>query len=517
MPPTLTLAAKDLRLLLRDARSGVILLLMPLMFVAVLGMTLGEGFGQRPDDRLRISILNLDKGIPPWPPLQTLPNGMVAGSVMVIVPTPIPAQNWPPPTKVETVVNAAVGGSALMEITTYPGKPWSEIVIDDLASTADIRIELLTSREEATKLVHSGERAAVLIFEPGFSEKMQRSSFLSKTYPPPLNPLYRDGIDVEALGLKIDVDKTQLAAASIIEQVAQVSLLRVVIPWMIGKAFERVGDEVFIDSMGKKIPGYSFLPPSIKKTIGPAVREGITDLFSNFNFTAKTWAGLTKHDEHTVSDKNRSEYSEDRSGVLKRGSLRYQLLVPSYIVMFAFFLVLTVGWLFVAERRQGTLVRLRAAPLTRGQILLGKLVPCLMLSLFQGFFLLLAGYLIFGMHWGPNPLWLIPLVFSTSFAAMGMAMLIAGTARTETQVAVYGTLLVLVLAGISGTFMPRYLMPEAMKHLSYITPHAWALDAYLQLLTNPNPNLEVVAEACGVLTAFGAGFLLVAWWRIRLD
>jgi ABC-type multidrug transport system permease subunit len=185
--------------------------------------------------------------------------------------------------------------------------------------------------------------------------------------------------------------------------------------------------------------------------------------------------------------------------------------------MFAFFLVLTVGWLFVAERRQGTLVRLRAAPLTRGQILLGKLVPCLMLSLFQGFFLLLAGYLIFGMHWGPNPLWLIPLVFSTSFAAMGMAMLIAGTARTETQVAVYGTLLVLVLAGISGTFMPRYLMPEAMKHLSYITPHAWALDAYLQLLTNPNPNLEVVAEACGVLTAFGAGFLLVAWWRIRLD
>ena len=52
-------------------------------------------------------------------------------------------------------------------------------------------------------------------------------------------------------------------------------------------------------------------------------------------------------------------------GILKRGAIRYQLLVPSYIVMFAFFLVLTVGWLFVAERRQGTLKRLRAHILAR--------------------------------------------------------------------------------------------------------------------------------------------------------
>ena len=77
--------------------------------------------------------------------------------------------------------------------------------------------------------------------------------------------------------------------------------------------------------------------------------------------------------------------------------------------------------------------------------------------------------------------------------------------------------MVLVLAGISGSFMPRYLMPESMKELSYITPHAWALDAYLQLLTNPTPNVEIVAESCGVLLAFGAGFLAIAWWRIRLD
>src|SRR5262249_43362511 len=153
-------------------------------------------------------------------------------------------------------------------------------------------------------------------------------------------------------------------------------------------------------------------------------------------------------------------------------------------------LVLMVGWLFVSERRQGTLKRLRAAPLTRRQILLGKFAPCFLLSLVQGLVLLGAGKLVFGMNWGSQPLWLFAGVFTTSLAAMGLAVLIASVARTENQVAIYGSLLVLVLALIGGCLMPRELMPESMKQVSRVTPHAWALDAYAQLLLNPvHPNL----------------------------
>ena len=91
---------------------------------------------------------------------------------------------------------------------------------------------------------------------------------------------------------------------------------------------------------------------------------------------------------------------------------------------------------------------------------------------------------------------------ATSLAAMGLAMLVAGLAKTETQVAVYGALLVLVLAAVSGTLMPRDLMPENMRQFSYITPHAWALDAYAQLLLNPVPEIAVVAQACGIKETF---------------
>ena len=115
-------------------------------------------------------------------------------------------------------------------------------------------------------------------------------------------------------------------------------------------------------------------------------------MFSNYNFEATTWDQLVKRQGRQASEANRVEYRDTSgTGFLNRGALRYQILVPSYTVMFAFFLVLSVGWLFVAERKHGTLVRLRAAPLTRAQILLGKLLPCLVVSLLQGVFLLAAG------------------------------------------------------------------------------------------------------------------------------
>jgi hypothetical protein len=55
-----------------------------------------------------------------------------------------------------------------------------------------------------------------------------------------------------------------------------------------------------------------------------------------------------------------------------------------------------------------------------------------------------------------------------------------------------------------------------MIELSRATPHAWALDAYRQLLTRDDqsaalaPNLAIVVRSCLVLTGFGAGFLGLA-------
>ncbi len=510
-----TLAKKDLRLLLRDARALIILLAMPVIFILVLGISLGENFGKKPAEGLRVSVVNEDQGIGKH-------------------------KSW------------------------LPEETWSKLLLRDLNESADIRVEFLENRAEAEHLVRTSKRAAVLVIGNKFSKRVERCSFLASgwsdhfnilcAYPQPgdpialalrglfdesqdllplyyhdgINPFHRDGVRLESLGVTVLKDETQQTAAAIIDQVAQGSHLRVILPWMIGRAFEKIGDPTFLTLLAREeqLPGAvkmfltsPFVSAQQKKQLSAGLQNSVQNLFPRYNLTAKTWAALTKEHEITTDKSTmNTAYAEDGSGWLKRGGSRYQLLVPSYLVMFAFFLVLTAGWLFVSERRQGTLKRLVVAPLTKGQILLGKMLPCLFISLCQGYFLLGAGKLLFDMNWGPEPWWLVAVVASTSFAAMGLAMLIASVARTESQVAIYGTLLVLVLAGLSGCLMgDRHTWTDQMQHISRFTPHAWALDAYRQLLTTTGPDQEIVGTACGVLCAFGGGLMALAWWCLRLD
>ncbi len=547
------IAKKDLRLLLRDTRALIILLAMPIFFILVLGVSLGEGFGQKPNEGLRVSVLVLDEGVPRFFDR----HAMVREGVGHFASLP----------GVNAGAMTPLLGQGLVQANHphwFPHASWSELVLRDLGETGGIKIELLHSRAEAEELVRSGKRAGVLVLGPLFSKRVARCSFLAggwremaipvASFPHAgdpvalalaglvqetqnalplylfegLNPFFRDGVNLTVLDVEVIRDPTQQTAAAILDQVAQGSLLRVIMPWMIGRAFEKLADPSFLAVLGQEeqLPApirlflsNPFVPLAQKKALSSGLQNALQNIFPRYNLTAKTWAALTKEHERLFAGENREDYQADGIGWLRRGAKRYQFLVPAYLVMFAFFLVLTGGWLFVAERRLGTMKRLRIAPISRLSILLGKMLPCLAVSLFQGFFILAAGKFLFDMKLGPEPLWLIPVVFCTSLAAMSLSLLIATLARTETQVAIYGTLIVLVLAGLSGCFMgDRSLMPEAMQVISQATPHAWALDAYRQLLLVENrPNLEVVIRSCAVLLAFSAGFLTCAWWTFRTD
>jgi ABC-2 type transport system permease protein len=193
----------------------------------------------------------------------------------------------------------------------------------------------------------------------------------------------------------------------------------------------------------------------------------------------------------------------------------YQILVPAYTVMFAFFLINIMANSFIAERNLGTLRRLQASPIRPIELLLGKTIPFFFVSLVQSVVLFLSGKLLFGMSWGVYPAMLLPVIVTTSIAATALGLTLATFVRTESQVAAYANFLVITLAGISGCYMPRDWLPEMMQKISLATPHAWALIAYQQLLTQDHPDLHVVARSCAVLTAFGVAYFALGCLRFR--
>ena len=199
------------------------------------------------------------------------------------------------------------------------------------------------------------------------------------------------------------------------------------------------------------------------------------------------------------------------------GNRVYQFFIPSYTVLFVFFLVNIMGRSFLDERDMGTLRRLRISPISATSILIGKTLPFMVLSLVQTSILMISGKLLFGMSWGPQPWLLIPIMLCTSAAATSLGLMFSTLAKTESQVSSFGNLILLSSAGISGCLVPRAWMPPLSQKISLMTPHAWALDAYSEVLTKDSPSFNIIGISCGVLLGFSLFFFLVGQYRFRRD
>ncbi len=199
----------------------------------------------------------------------------------------------------------------------------------------------------------------------------------------------------------------------------------------------------------------------------------------------------------------------------KKANKVYMFLVPGFTVMFVFFLINIMARSFIAERDLGTLRRLQLAPIPPVSVLIGKTLPFYLCSVLQTSMLFLCGRLLFQMPWGPEPIYLIPVILCTSAAATSLGLLLATWVRTDQQVSAYGTSLVLVLGGISGCFIPRAWLPVLMKNLSLATPHAWALQAFDAVLSPDVIDSILVVDYCLVLLGFATVFFSLGWWRFR--
>ena len=70
------------------------------------------------------------------------------------------------------------------------------------------------------------------------------------------------------------------------------------------------------------------------------------------------------------------------------------------------------------------------------------------------------------------------------------------------------------LAAIGGAMVPIELFPDTMQTIARFTPHAWAIDAFAELVRRDGDLLDILPQL-GVLAAFAAFFLVLATWRLH--
>lgn len=164
---------------------------------------------------------------------------------------------------------------------------------------------------------------------------------------------------------------------------------------------------------------------------------------------------------------------------------------PSMAILFLYFAVGAGARSLLTERRQGTLARLRVAPIAFRAVVAGKIVAIFLTSLVSTLALWLATSFLFNASWG-SVAGVVALSAAVVFAIGGIASLIAAFAKNEAAADATTGMVAFLLALFGGNFFPPGALPDWLEKSSRLTPNGAALQAFARLSIDNAPVSEIV-------------------------
>ncbi|MEN8007565.1 MAG: ABC transporter permease [Candidatus Krumholzibacteriota bacterium] len=237
----------------------------------------------------------------------------------------------------------------------------------------------------------------------------------------------------------------------------------------------------------------------------------------------QTGAAVTAADEarlrKLIADPPRVTVTESFAGTGRPVASGAGQSIAGMLTMFMIMTVLIGGTQsLTAEKLHGTLARLATTPMSRGEIIQGKLLHLGMVGFVQAMVLMIAGELIgvvglFGIEFTWGPYWWVVALFIIpfSFAVSGLTLLIGGLFRTTQQAEALGWLFGMIFSALGGCWWPLEIMPRTAQIIGWFTPTYWSMTALHGVVTF-GKGLDAIVGPALIVTAFG---LLFAWLGAR--
>jgi ABC-2 type transport system permease protein len=186
---------------------------------------------------------------------------------------------------------------------------------------------------------------------------------------------------------------------------------------------------------------------------------------------------------------------------------------PTMLVLFVFINAVAGGAALIQTRRLGIFDRALAAPTRPRDLVLGEAFGYLALTLGQALLIVAVGSLLFGVDWGdPQAAAALVVVWAAVGTGAGMA---SGTLfRTPEQAGAIGPAVGIAFGMLGGCMWPLEIVPEGVARLGHLTPHAWAVDAWVEVLSRGG-GLPQVAGYLAILSLYAAALLALASLRLR--
>ena len=171
---------------------------------------------------------------------------------------------------------------------------------------------------------------------------------------------------------------------------------------------------------------------------------------------------------------------------------------------------------FPELKKQGILRRLHTTPLKVWQYFLSTMVSQAIIGLVSLAVMFIVAILVFDLNVTGNYLEIMAFIVFGIVTILGIGLMIGGWAKNERQAAPLSNIIVFPMMFLSGTFFPRFAMPEWLQNISTFLPLTPVIDG-LRLLTTEGKHLVDLGPQLGLMALWTIVIYLLAFKLFRWE
>jgi len=171
---------------------------------------------------------------------------------------------------------------------------------------------------------------------------------------------------------------------------------------------------------------------------------------------------------------------------------------------------------FPELKKQGILRRLHTTPLRVWQYFSSTAISQAIVGLLTMAIMFVVAIAIFHLHVIGSWLALAAFLAFSIITILGIGLAIGGWAKNERQAAPLANIIVFPMLFLSGTFFPRYVMPEWLQKVSAWLPLTPVIDGIRMIATEGKTLLEIGPQI-GLLTLWFVIIYVIAFRVFRWE
>lgn len=261
-------------------------------------------------------------------------------------------------------------------------------------------------------------------------------------------------------------------------------------------ATQRLGGALTAARVGSEIAVNSF-----NLTDDPALTDAIRQR------AGALWAQNPVQIAYTIAQQPQTDAENGAEG--------FSQSFPGIGTMYVMFIIFPAAAALLQERKTWTLQRMAMMPISRAQILGGKLLARFAIGMLEYGIMFGFGALL-GVRYGNDPVALLLIMVAFTLCITALTLALTTVLKNVAQATVVTLFITLVFAPLGGAWWPLDIVPAWMRTVGHISPVAWAMDGFRSLLFESG-SLATVALPVAVLLAMTAAFFAFGVARFRFS